>query len=133
VAQRIEHTIISRVAYTTQPGQTSVLTWAEGIVTGFRIRIPDGHNGKTGLQIWYAGQQIIPFTKGRYFRGNQREEAWDTEDFPTGPGWIANAYNEDIHAHKWYLTTLIEEIGAVLEEALPSLVLLPPAGGTLVV
>lgn len=96
------------------------------------IRIPDGHQGKTGLAIFYAGGQIIPFKQGTFLRGNNHQYSFDLDDYPTSEGWVAQVFNTDIHPHKFRCSVLIDELGTLVEEPLPSLVLLPPAGGTLV-
>lgn len=138
MAQRIEHFDVLVDALTQKPGQTTALSFTGGVVTGFDIQIPDGHRGKTGLQVWYAGAvatagvQVIPFKKDSYLRGNAHTYHLDTEDYPTGPGWVANAFNLDIHPHTFRCTVRIDEFAGLEEEPLPQLVLVPPAGGTLV-
>jgi len=131
VAQRVEHFAVTVAALTQLPGQTTALSFDEGIVTGFVIRIPAGHAGKTGLQLWYAGVQVIPFKKDKYIRGNKITLSYETENYPTGAGWVANAFNLDRHPHTFRCDVLIDEFDAAAGEALAPLVLIPPVGGTL--
>jgi hypothetical protein len=133
VAQRWEGFNITVGPQVPSPGNAVPLIFNEGLVTGFRIRVPGGHVNRTGIAIFYALNQVVPFKAGQYFIGHRREVDFDTEDFPGGAGWSARVFNTDRHAHTFYCHVAIDEVGAVLEEPLASLVLLPPAGGTLVV
>lgn len=133
MAQRIEHFNVLAPVGNPSPGINVPITFTEGIVTGFSIHIPAGHAGRTGLQLWYADNQVIPFKKNTRLHGNKATYHFDTEDYPTGPGWFANVTNTDIHSHTFRCSVYLDEMGLVLEDLLPSLVLLPPAGGTLVV
>ncbi len=128
MAQRVEHFNVLVAALTQLPGQTTALSFDDGIVTAFDIHIPSGHKGRTGIQLWYSGQQVIPKKHGVFFRGNNRTQHFDTEDFPAGAGWIANCFNFDVHAHTFRCTVYLDELAAAEEGLLPPIVLLPLAG-----
>ena len=132
MAQRIEHFNILAFELDPKPGHFVELLFNEGIVTRIDVRIPSGHAGRTGLTVFYAGFQIIPFKQGTFLHGNKGTYRFDLEDFPTGSGWVAQVFNSDVHPHTFRCTVFLDELTALLEEPLPQLVLVPPAGGTLV-
>ena len=132
MADRWEGFNITVGAKVPSPGNFVPLVFADGVVTGFRFRVPGGHVNRTGIAIFYGEFQVIPFKAGQYFIGHRREIEFDTAEIPTGAGWRARVFNTDIHAHTWYCHVGIDAIGQELEEPLPQLVLVPPAGGTLV-
>lgn len=133
MAQRIEHFTVATPASTPLPvGLFTELAFNEGIVTGVRVRIPAGHAGRTGLQLWYSGVQVIPFRAGRFLRGNKGTYDYDIEDFPTGTSWVAFTFNNDRHPHTFRIDLLLDEFGEAAEAELAPIVLIPPVGGTLV-
>src|SRR5712692_1023514 len=68
-------------------------------VNHIEIYVPGGHVGRTGIQIVYGIQPIIPENNNGWLRGNNRWFRWDIEDYPTGSQWAAMTYNTGSITH----------------------------------
>ena len=127
MAQRIERFNITVPADTAAPGTIFPLTFRQGTVTGFEIEIPTGHARLTGLQINYGAFQVVPYSGNAYVRGDGVRIAFDTEDFPAGTGWSAQAFNLDqFYDHTFHVDVLLDELDSAVE-TLPPVLLLPSA------
>lgn len=83
--------------------------FADGIVTGVEIVIPDGHAGLTGIAILQAHSQVIPWTSGAYITGNDEIIKWDTAGFIQNGAWSVSCYNSDVYAHTFHVRYLVNE------------------------
>lgn len=87
--------------------QSSPVSVAYPIVQGhlksFRIKIPSGHYGRTGLRITYQGTQIFPWALTGFYVGDGEtfNVAWEDEIMATG--LRVQAFNTDRTAHTFYL------------------------------
>jgi hypothetical protein len=89
---------------------SQALTPSEEIVTDLEIVIPTGHVGLTGIAIFYASRQVIPFDTGDWITANGDVIHWPLSDFPTGGQWVAKAYNTDVYDHSFYLRWLVNDL-----------------------
>jgi hypothetical protein len=95
-----------------------------GIVLGLKIEIPAGHAGKTGIQIWYEDQQLLPRTSGVWFKGNKINRRITLDDpFPGGIGWRAEAYNTGRRQHIFWVEFTLDEFTSALARLPPVLLL----------
>lgn len=109
----------------------SSLDFEPGTVLSIDVRIPKGHAGKTGIQIWYHDAQVIPKQADLWYVGNGVSKKWELEDpFPGGLGWRAEAYNNGKRDHTFYVTVETDPLG--LSALFPPVLLLRQAvpGGT---
>lgn len=86
----------------------------QGHCDGFRVQVPNGHNGLTGFKIVYNGQQIIPWSNNAWLVGSG-----DTFSLPWGEeimatGLVFTAYNTDLVAHQFWA---LADVRPVLGEA----------------
>lgn len=127
MAQRVESYDVF-VAADTPPGTfASSLDFPPGVVTAIEARIPGGHSGKTGLQLWYNDSQLLPITASRWFKGNKTRLRVELEDpFPGGLGWRAEAYNTGKRGHTFEVHVELDELGA--GALFPPVILLREAG-----
>lgn len=126
MAQRIERFNIVVPASTPTPGTVFPLTFRDGVVTGFDVQVPLGHARLTGLQINYGVQQVVPYSGNAYVRGDDDLFHYDTEDFPSGTGWSAQAFNlDDFYDHTFHVDVLLDEFAVDTAEVLPPVLLLP--------
>lgn len=108
------------------PGVSFAFTdMAEGIVDRIDVVIPNGHANLTGLRVYYANNQVIPFKGTQYLSGNNRRYSFDVEDFPTGQGWGGLAFNTDKIAHTFRMLFYIDDIVPDTTTGVPPAVLLP--------
>lgn len=79
-------------------------TWTvyPGYVWGFRIRIPPGHIGLTGVRLTYFGVPIIPFHPTQFLVGDDDTFEVPFEDQIENRGLLIQGYNTDIHPHTFY-------------------------------
>lgn len=75
----------------------------QGQLRQFRIQIPAGHNGRTGLKINYHGTEVIPWNLNSWLIGSGEVFTipWGDEIMETGLSIIT--YNIDSMAHTFYL------------------------------
>jgi hypothetical protein len=105
----------------------SALDFEPGIVLSIEVEIVGGHSGKTGIQIWYGTNQIIPRQADLWFTGNKTKQKVELEDpFPGGLGWRAEAYNNGARNHTFYVTVETDPLG--LAVLFPPVLLLRQAG-----
>lgn len=74
-----------------------------GYVHSFRIQIPRGHNGMTGLRLVYMGTPIIPFSLTSWLIGDGDTFTVPYEDQIMNTGLRIQAYNTDAWPHTFYL------------------------------
>ena len=90
--------------------QLAPVALEDASLVSVRIVIPDGHNGLTGLQVRWAGTQVIPFGTGTWITANDEvmDIPWDGEI--TATGLALAGYNTDVFAHSFYLRWLVEDL-----------------------
>lgn len=128
MAQTFAHQRISIPAGTASPGTARLLTTPQGVVDFIEVRIPDGHSGLTGLQVFYNANQVIPQTVDQFLKGNSRTYTFDVDDLPTGNAWTAIAFNTDVHAHAWDITFALNPVPFEEYGVLPPIIMLPYQG-----
>lgn len=94
----------------TNPAVTT-LGFAGGIVLKFRILIPAGHAGLTGIALGFGGNATVPTGNAAYYSGDGREVILDYEDNNPGVGWQAFMCNNDLITHAWEVDIDYVEIG----------------------
>jgi hypothetical protein len=81
------------------------VTWTlyPGWVNTFRVQIPPGHNGLTGVRLVYQSTPVVPFAAAGWLVGDKDvfEIPWDDEIM--NRGLVAQAYNTDVHPHTFWL------------------------------
>lgn len=128
MAQQIIHREIGVEADVQPPGFGFDLGIPQGVADVIEVRIPDGHAGKTGIVIWYAGTQYVPNAESAYLTGNNETFVFDVDDVPTGQGWTYAAYNQDLYQHTFYLTFFVNPIPFSSDGILPPIIMLPFPG-----
>jgi hypothetical protein len=129
VAERVELfevTVLAGIA----PGLYSVETnFPQGEVTAVDVRIPSGHAGKTGIQVWSGTAQVLPRTSGAWFRGNKTRQRVEVVDpFPGVSAWIVYAYNLGKRPHTFPVRFELNELAAPVTDTLPPVLLLRQYG-----
>lgn len=87
-----------------------------GWVHSFRIDIPAGHQGLTGVRLMYCGTPVIPFHPTRYLIGNGDTFNVPWEDEIMAWNLSAQAFNTDVFDHTFYLWADVdpyEQLGVV--------------------
>ncbi len=92
-----------------------VFEFISGVLDRVRIRIPSGHFGNTGLQIWYGEKQIIPYNKDAWITGDDEVIEWKEfiilRDNPTKLTFYGyNLDNEFEHSFICYFLVIPFEI-----------------------
>lgn len=109
-ANRVPEYAVVVPAGTTKAAPYSVdMTFLQAVVSGIRIRIPDGHVFLTGLQLLYSGGQVIPDTAGTWISGNDDVIDLPLTGYPTGGQWSAQAYNTGQFPHTFYVLFLLND------------------------
>ncbi len=69
------------------------------------VRIPPGHAGLTGLQIWYGNEQLIPKNEGSWITGSNEWIEWDEYYvlFEQPQELTFKGYNEDEENDHYFL------------------------------
>jgi hypothetical protein len=101
VAARTLKTAPASVTWTLYPG------W----VHTFRVDIPTGHNGLTGVRIVYKGTPIIPFDQTSYLVGSGHTFQVPYEDEIDDTGLAVQAFNSDAFPHTFYLWADVNPYG----------------------
>jgi hypothetical protein len=83
----------------------------QGELNMVRVQIPPGHNGRTGLQVAYDGQVIIPWANQGWLTGSG-----DTFDIPwegeiMAEGITVAAWNSDSVEHNFYCYAQVHPLG----------------------
>jgi hypothetical protein len=80
-------------------------TWTlyPGYVHSWKIDIPQGHSGLTGVRVVYQGTPIVPFNLTDWLIGDGSSFTVPYEDQVMDRGLIVESYNTDIYAHTFYL------------------------------
>ena len=108
----------------------SSLDFEPGTVLSIEVEIVGGHSGKTGIQIWYGNNQLVPRQADVWFTGNKAKQRVELEDpFPGGLGWRAEAYNNGKRNHTFYVTVETDPLG-VSSLLMPPVILLPEIDAT---
>lgn len=76
------------------------ITVDSGVPVAVTLHVPSGHMGKTGIQIAYNTQQLIPNPPRVYYRGNKRTIRRELSDvYPTGGAFWVQHFNEGRYPH----------------------------------
>lgn len=88
---------------TTTAPQTDTWPITQGQLRQFRINIPAGHNGRTGIRLVYFGTTIIPWNLSGWLVGSGEvfTVPWGDEIMQTG--LTVQTYNLDSSAHTFWL------------------------------
>lgn len=125
MAQFLDQTDVFVFHNTTKGSFASSLEFVPGEVIAVEVKIPAGHAGKTGIQIWYDDQQVLPRTSDKYFTGNKTTRRVELDDpFPGGLGWRAEAYNLDKYNHTFYVRFEVDNLVREGVLALPPVLLI---------
>lgn len=92
----------------TAPSKQSI-AFRKGIVTELQIVVPAGHAGLTGIRFTLASTTLLPITKGSWIITDDEIIRWPLAGFLESGAWGVEYYNEDIHAHDWFIRLLINE------------------------
>jgi len=67
------------------------------------IIVPDGHNGLTGVAVYWSGTQIIPWGTASWIVANDEKIHTPTNTYITISGLAVYAYNLGTFEHSFYL------------------------------
>lgn len=106
------HFTVSTPAGTTEAApQTSALTIPAMQLARASVRIPPGHNGQVGFQLWLGGGQVLPINAGAWFIGSGELVEVDTDELPETGAWELVSYNTGMYAHVLIVRFLAEPVG----------------------
>lgn len=69
----------------------------------FRIRIPAGHRGLTGVRIVWHGTPVVPFDLAAFIVDDNETHVVDFEDDYDGDGLVVQGFNTDVWPHTFRL------------------------------
>jgi hypothetical protein len=67
------------------------------------IIVPDGHNGLTGVAVYWSGTQIVPWGTESWIVANNEKIHTPTNTYITVSGLSVYAYNTGVFPHSFYL------------------------------
>jgi hypothetical protein len=83
--------------------QTDAWQLVQGQLKQFRINIPAGHNGRTGLRLVYMGTEIVPWNLNSWLIGSGEVFTIPWADEIMATGLSVQTYNLDSVAHSFWL------------------------------
>lgn len=107
--------------------QVNTWTLRDGQLRAFHIEIPPGHNGRTGIKIYYQGTQVVPWDAAVWLVGSGRTILVPWEDDIMARGWKVQTYNVDSAAHTFWLYAEVLPDIASPAQASPAQFLAQPA------
>lgn len=99
-------------------------------VHSFRIEIPTGHNGLTGVRLVWHGTPVVPFDLVTYLVGNGRTFEIPFGDELDDAGLSIQGFNNDVWPHTFYLYADVDpyhRAGGGIGVPSPRSAIIPPA------
>lgn len=127
MADRFENFhIVSDPFATPETFTVDIIQIDQGVPVAFVLHIPAGHHGKTGVQLSYAGHQLIPTPPRVYYRGGKRTFRRELSGaYPTGGQFEVQHFNAGQYPHAFDLEIEVDALD-LSTGLLPPVLLLYP-------
>ena len=115
----------------TQPNAPQLTPWvlADANLDYIEIIVPDGHSYITGVAIYWAGTQIVPWGYNSWLLANAEKLHIPVDSYITMSGLVVKTYNQGIYPHTFYLRAHVSYPAsqAVAPEVTPGSALILPS------